>query len=196
MPHPAIFLDRDGVLVADTGLLTRAEDFKILPGVPEAMRTLKEAGFKLVVVTNQAVVARGMISEQDLDALHAQLQNQLVAAGAPAWDALYHCPHHPHANLPRYRCVCECRKPQPGMIRRAIQEQGLVAERSFLVGDRISDVMAGLRSGCKTVWLTTGQHLAPPIESGRSEDTPSGEDKAHYICENLQAATDWILSQL
>lgn len=196
MPHPAVFLDRDGVLVADTGLVTCASEFEILPGVPSAMRKLKKAGFKLVVVTNQAVVARGMISESKLNKLHARLEKMLVAAGAPAWDAVYFCPHHPQANLPEYRLVCECRKPQPGMIRRAIREHDLCAESSYLVGDRISDVMAGLRSGCKTVWLATGRHEAAPIESGHPGDAPSGGEKADCVCENLGAAADWIVSRL
>lgn len=195
MSHRAVFLDRDGVLVADNGLVTDVERFDILPGVPQALNELQAAGFKLIVVTNQTVVARGMLSESQLDVLHGQLGHRLRAAGAPAWDALYSCPHHPSATLPAYRTVCDCRKPQPGMLFRAMQEHSLVADRCFMVGDRVSDVQAGLRGGCRTVWITSGQHNAAPIESGHAEDHAEKNVTAHHVCESLLTAVGWILSQ-
>jgi D-glycero-D-manno-heptose 1,7-bisphosphate phosphatase len=195
MSQRAVFLDRDGVLVADIGLATHIEHLQILPGVPEALCQLKTAGFKLIVVTNQTVVARGMLSQTQLDSLHVQLGNCLREKGAPAWDALYTCPHHPNATLPEYRVVCDCRKPQPGMILRAIREHNLAPECSFMVGDRISDIKAGLRGGCKTVWLTTGQHDAPPIESAHAADQKNETCAADHVCESLLSATNWILSQ-
>lgn len=195
MSQRAVFLDRDGVLVADRGIATRIGDLEILPRVPEAMRRLSAAGFKLIVVTNQAVVARGLLSEEELDALHESLALRLLEAGAPAWDAIYSCPHHPNASIPKYRLACGCRKPQPGMIVRASQEHGLIPSRCYLVGDRMSDIVAGNRSGCKTVWLSTGQHTAPPIESGHLEDALLHSAKADQQCGDLFEATDWILSQ-
>jgi D-glycero-D-manno-heptose 1,7-bisphosphate phosphatase len=194
MLHRAVFLDRDGVLVTDRGVLTRADQFEILPGVPESLVRLKHAGFKLIVVTNQAVVARGLLSEPELEMLHTALNQHLKTLGAPDLDAVYACPHHPNATDPRYRLSCECRKPQPGMILRAIHEHGIHAPKSFLIGDRLSDVTAGVRSGCKTIWLTSGQHLAPPIESGHPGDASFPAVKPDFTCSTWPVATDWILS--
>jgi D-glycero-D-manno-heptose 1,7-bisphosphate phosphatase len=193
MPHPAVFLDRDGVLVADHGPVVRAGELDILPGVPEALALLKDAGYRLIVVTNQAVVARGMITESGLDALHAEFAQMLREGGAPQWDALYSCPHHPNATLERYRAACECRKPQPGMILRAILEHDLDPTRSFLVGDRPTDILAGARGGCRTILVTSGLHTAAPIESGHPEDVHASEKTADHTCATLWEAAHWIL---
>lgn len=166
----AVFLDRDGVLVEDRGVVTRAGEFDILRGVPEALRLLKNAGYLLIVVTNQAVVARGLISEPGLHELHRALQEMLLAQGAPLLDAIYSCPHHPNANLPAFRMVCECRKPRPGMLLRAAAEHAVDLKRSHIIGDRPTDVLAGHRAGCLTTLVQTGAHLAPPIESGEFFD--------------------------
>ena len=148
----AVFLDRDGVLVPETGLaLTEPGQIHLLPGVPDALRTLRDAGFSLVVVTNQAVVARGLLTEPELLAIHVELADRIAAAGGPRPDAVYYCPHHPDADRPEYRTVCDCRKPRPGMLLRAAREQGLDLGASVMVGDRMTDVEAGRRAGCRTV---------------------------------------------
>lgn len=159
----AFFLDRDGVLVEDVDLLTEAGQIRIIPGVVEALRAIDEQGYLSVVVTNQTVVARGLIDESDLEALHDHLREELVRAGAPALSAFYVCPHHPHADVAEYRVDCSCRKPKPGLLERASDEMGIDLAMSFMIGDRLSDVAAGKSAGCTTVLVESGAHQAPPI---------------------------------
>ena len=188
--NAAVFLDRDGVLNEDVHLLTRADQVRVFESVPRALRLLREAGFKLVVISNQTVVARGMITEEEVVRLQAQMERLIAEAGGPALDGFYFCPHHPNATLTAYRVVCQCRKPQAGLLRRAAQEQNLDLKSSFMVGDRPSDVIAGMRAGCRTVQVRTGRHWEPPIETGE----PPGEPvRPEYICADLQAAAEWIL---
>jgi D-glycero-D-manno-heptose 1,7-bisphosphate phosphatase len=214
----AVFLDRDGVLIEDRGLLVDPAGIRILPGVPAALRKLKEAGFFLAVVSNQAVVARGLISPRDLDALNTRIRGLLEAAGAPPLDAAYFCPHHPEAALPRYRVVCDCRKPRPGSLLRAAREYGLDLAASFMVGDRMTDIAAGTAAGCRTVLLETGQHDAPPIVTALTQgaltpcpspadhcyamvpdlrSVPGGEEgcRPNHTCADLPAAAEWILGE-
>lgn len=187
----AVFLDRDGVLVEDRGLLVDAADLCILEGVPLALRRLKEAGFRLVVVSNQAVVARGMITPEGVEAIHAQLLRLLEDAGAPRLDAIYFCPHHPSADLPEYRVVCNCRKPRPGALLRAAEEHCLDLTASFLVGDRMTDIAAGAAAGCRTVLLKRPGEETPPTTTA---EPPEGWRQPDYVCRDLSAAVDWILA--
>lgn len=189
----AIFLDRDGVLVADNGFVTQASQFQPLPGVHQALRQLSGAGFLLLVVTNQALVARGLLSEGELEALHGQMNALFEEAGAPRMDGIYACPHHPNATLPQYRTTCECRKPRPGLLRAAAHDHGIDLNGSFLVGDRFTDILAGSAAGCRTVWVQTGQHLAPAIETADLLDQAVSAD---HVCADLLAASAWILNQL
>ena len=188
--RPAVFLDRDGVLVEDCDLITRPEQFRVLPGVPEALARLQRAGFALVVVSNQAVVARGLATEDEVEQLNVHLERVLVRAGAPPVERWYFCPHHPAATLPAYRVDCACRKPRPGMLERAACELGLDLRASFMVGDRWTDVAAGARAGCRTVLVETGQHLAPPIQTSESLEASI---RADAIRGGLREAAEWIL---
>lgn len=182
-----VFLDRDGVLIEDVGLLTRASDIRVLPGVPAALTMLRAAGHALVVVSNQTVVARGLLDEAQVTALHDEIERALVDAGAPALDGFYFCPHHPHADVAAYRCDCTCRKPSPGLIARACDERGLDATTAVMVGDRPSDVLAGQRAGCKTVWVETGRHADAPIVGTDELARPD------HRCADLLAAARWIV---
>jgi D-glycero-D-manno-heptose 1,7-bisphosphate phosphatase len=186
----AVFLDRDGVLIEDRILLVRREEIRVLAGVPQALQALKQAGFLLIVVSNQAVVARGMITEAELDLLHAEMQRLLEEAGSPRLDAVYSCPHHPEATLPEYRTACQCRKPRPGSLLRAAGEHGLDLPSSFMVGDRMTDIVAGSRAGCRTVLIESPQHLDPPIVTVEPLDDSCRPD---YRCPDLAAAAAWIL---
>lgn len=185
----AVFLDRDGVLVEDVDLLVQREDVRLLEGVPNALNLLKQAGFSLVVVSNQTVVARGLATETEVRDLNDHLQQMIEQAGGPRLDGWYFCPHHPKANLPTYRTDCECRKPRPGMLLRAARELDLDLSASFMVGDRITDIIAGASAGCRTVLVQTGKHLEPPIETIGLLDTSILPD---YACANLLAASRWI----
>ncbi|MCL4788751.1 MAG: HAD family hydrolase [Verrucomicrobia bacterium] len=188
----AVFLDRDGVLVEDVDLLTRTDQLRVLAGVPASLIALREAGFALVVVSNQPVVARGLATEAEVQAIHVELGGLIRAAGGPDFDQVYFCPHHPNATLPAYRVDCDCRKPKPGMLLRAARELSLDLRSSFLVGDRLTDIIAGARAGCRTVLGQTGKHLDRPIETNEPLDTTIRPD---HTCADLPAAVGWILHQ-
>jgi D-glycero-D-manno-heptose 1,7-bisphosphate phosphatase len=188
----AVFLDRDGVLIEDVDRLLSPDRLSVLPGAAEALARLGGAGFALVLVTNQPVVARGLCTLDDIDRIHDELDHRLRAAGGPALDARYVCPHHPDADDSAYRVSCDCRKPRPGMLVRAARELRLDLERSYMVGDRPSDVAAGAAAGCTTVQVRSGRHDAPPIVSPEPFD-PTLEPVA--TVPDLTAAADWILSR-
>lgn len=187
----AVFLDRDGVLIEDVHLLTRVDQIRILPGVPDALRSLAQAGFRLVVITNQTVVARGLATEADVQAVHLELNRQLAAANAPGIERFYVCPHHPKATLPAYRVQCICRKPAPGMILQAARELGLDPSLSFTVGDRMTDIHAGCCADTRTVLVLTGRHRDPAIESPEPLDPTVQPD---HTSPHLMDAAHWILS--
>jgi D-glycero-D-manno-heptose 1,7-bisphosphate phosphatase len=189
--NAAIFLDRDGVLIEDVDLLTNHDDIRILEGVPQALKSLKEAGFRLIVISNQTVVARGLATEADVYAINAEMERLLGEVGGPHLDGFYFCPHHPKATLPAYRVACECRKPRPGLLLRAAREHDLDLDSSFAVGDRITDIIAGSSAGCRTVLVETGRHEAPPIETGEPLDRSIQPD---HTCANLGEAARWILA--
>ena len=142
----AAFLDRDGVINRDTGYVHRWEDFVVLPGVVDAMRRLRAAGYLMVVVTNQSGIARGMFTQADFDALTARMCAFFAGAGAPI-AAVYHCPHHPTAGGGPLTMACACRKPAAGMIEAAIRDLGIDRAASVMIGDKDSDVAAGRAAG-------------------------------------------------
>ncbi len=151
----AIFLDRDGTLIEEVHYLRRVEDLRILPGVPQALRSLQAAGFALVLLTNQAGIARGHLTEETLRELHDALTERLAAAGVHL-DALHYCPHHPEHGPPRYRKTCTCRKPATGMMEAATAALGLDLRASWAVGDKLSDLEGPLRMGCRAILVRTG----------------------------------------
>lgn len=187
----AVFLDRDGVLVDDVGPLVRSCDVRVLPGVAEALALLHDAGFTLVVVSNQTAVSRGLATESDVEALQLDIEAKMARVGAPAIDDFLFCPHHPNATIPAYREACDCRKPEPGLIQRACIRHGIDPRASVMIGDRPSDVLAGRRAGCRTVWVQTGRHDDAPIET----DVPFTMPTADHVCADLLAAARWVVAQ-
>ncbi len=163
MNRRAVFLDRDGVIVRDHPVVA-ARQLEVLPGVAGAIRAVREVGYLVFVATNQPIVARGLATEADVRETHLQLQATLEAAGAQV-DGFYVCPHHPNATIAQYRVECECRKPRPGLLLAAASDHSLDLSASVMVGDRLTDVAAGRRAGCRTVLVRTGMHEAPAIES-------------------------------
>jgi D-glycero-D-manno-heptose 1,7-bisphosphate phosphatase len=139
--RPAAFLDRDGVLNIDHGYAHRIDQLDWIDGAPEAVRLLNEAGFTVIVVTNQSGIARGLYGEADVHAFHAHMQETLQAQGAHI-DAFYHCPHHPDGDVAGFAINCDCRKPGIGMLQQAAREWRLDLTRSFLIGDRDGDMEA------------------------------------------------------
>lgn len=155
----AVFLDRDGTLNEEKDYLHRIEDFAFIPGAPEAILALKSAGFLVIVVTNQSGVARGYYSESDVERLHRHIQAELAVYGT-AVDAFYFCPHHPAAEVGAYRVSCNCRKGEPGMLLQAAAELNIDLGSSFMIGDKLADIEAGERAGCRSLLVLTGYGAA------------------------------------
>jgi D-glycero-D-manno-heptose 1,7-bisphosphate phosphatase len=144
--RPAAFLDRDGVLNIDFGYVHRPDQFHWVQGAQAAIKALNEAGYLVVVVTNQAGVARGYYGEADIRRLHEWINSELRPLGAHI-DAFYHCPHHPDGAVPAYALACNSRKPAPGMLLRAMREWPIRRDGTFIIGDKDSDIEAGRRAG-------------------------------------------------
>ena len=143
----AVFLDRDGVINVDHGYVSTWEQFEFLPGVPEALRELQDAGYLLVVVSNQSGIGRGYYSAADVESLNQAIAQYLDSAVGVTLSGFYHCPHHPTEAEGEFRRQCECRKPAPGMIRQAVLDHGIDVKTSLLVGDKDSDIEAGRAAG-------------------------------------------------
>jgi D,D-heptose 1,7-bisphosphate phosphatase len=142
----AAFLDRDGVINIDRAYVYKWSDFQFIPGSIDAMRALKQAGFALVIVTNQSGIARGYFSEAQYQALTINMMQVLADAGVVV-DSVYHCPHHPAGVVAELTIECDCRKPSPGMIFRAARELNLSLPHSIFVGDKPSDIQAARAAG-------------------------------------------------
>jgi D-glycero-D-manno-heptose 1,7-bisphosphate phosphatase len=153
--HKAVFLDRDGTINVEVQYLSQVEDFQFIPGVPWALKCLKEAGFLLVVVTNQSGIGRGLYDEAALDSIHNHMHEDLAKYGASI-DACYFCPHHPEHATGDYLKECGCRKPLPGMLQRAAEDLDIDLGASFMIGDKLADVEAGLAAGCTSLLVLTG----------------------------------------
>lgn len=164
--RPAVFLDRDGTINEQMGYVNHLSRFVLLPGVAQAVRLLNEHGIPAVVVTNQSGLARGYFPPALLDAVHAEMERLLAAEGARI-DGIYVCPHHPEAKVAQYRQSCRCRKPLPGLLEQAAADLHLDLARSFIVGDRWSDLECGVLVGATPVLVLTGygqgelEHIGP-----------------------------------
>lgn len=185
----AVFLDRDGVLIEDVNLLTLRNQVRIYRETPKALKVLNSLGYLLFVVTNQTVVARGLATEEDVEELNSFIGKKLFEKSGCKIEHFYYCPHHPEATLPQYRIKCECRKPRPGMLLQAAKEYDLNLVSSFMIGDRISDIAAGHKAGCRTILVKTGMHQAKPIISDAIDLTV----KPNYVCTDLYEASMIIL---
>jgi D-glycero-D-manno-heptose 1,7-bisphosphate phosphatase len=183
--RPAAFIDRDGVINAELNYVSRAEDFHVLPGVFDGLRRLADCGFELVVVTNQAGIAKGKYSEIDFQQLTQHMRRLFADAGISI-AGVYYCPHHPQGSVARFAVECDCRKPAPGMLLRAGRELNLDLSRSVLVGDKISDTMAGRAAGVLfTVPVNSGHEL--PVDTMNFAD---------HRCKDLEGAARWLCKSI
>jgi D-glycero-D-manno-heptose 1,7-bisphosphate phosphatase len=181
----AVFLDRDGTLLEEAGYLDRLERLVFFPYSVDAVRLLNHGGFAVVVVTNQAGIARGIFKESFVADAHRHISERLALGGARV-DGFYYCPHHPDAVVEALRQDCECRKPRSGMFTQAARELDLDLAGSFVVGDRWHDLEAGQRVGARGILVRTGY--------GRTEEAApkAGVDPA-AIVDNVMEAVSWIL---
>jgi len=186
--HPAVFLDRDGVVIEEVSYLSSIERVALFPWTTDAIRALNRAGLPVVVITNQSGVARGFFTEAFVDEVHREITARLGVGGARI-DAYYYCPHHPDGRVAEYARSCDCRKPGRGLIDRAARDLNLDPARSFVVGDKWSDVELAHAAGARGVLVRTGHG---EVEQAR----PPGEVQAEAVVDNLAAAASWILENL
>jgi len=147
--HKAVFIDRDGVINQDLGkYITKPEEFVFLPGVIDALKKLQKTEYKIIIITNQGGVGKGIYTEKDVKDIHDKMVKTLKAEGVRI-DGVYYCPHHPNED-------CECRKPRLGMVNAAIKDHKIDVKGSFFIGDKTSDIKAGKDAGCKTFLVHTG----------------------------------------
>jgi len=188
-PRPAVSLDRDGTINEQMGYINHLSRFQLLPGVGEAIRSLNQRGLPVVVVTNQSGLARGYFPPALLDAVHQEMHRLLAQAGAHL-DGLYVCPHHPEAKEERYRLACNCRKPKTGLLEQAAADLNLDLRRSFVVGDRWSDLRCGAAVGATTILVLTGYGRGDACYIG-----PGQPVQPDHVAEDLGAAARWILDR-
>jgi D-glycero-D-manno-heptose 1,7-bisphosphate phosphatase len=177
----AAFLDRDGTINVEKEYLYQAADFEFIPGSPEAIRLLNQAGFMVVVVTNQSGVARGYYTEEDVENLHRHIDRELESSGAHI-DAWLYCPHHP-AGRGSYALPCDCRKPLPGMLLEAAARYDIDLANSTMIGDKLADIEAGKAAGCRTILVRTGYGIGEEQQVG---------DKTE-VCDDLLSAIKSLL---
>lgn len=153
--RPAIFLDRDGVLIQRHLLTWKKEQMKLAPKITELIRYFNDKKIPIIVITNQPVVARGLISEKEVEKLHNILQKKLNKNNAFI-DKFYFCPHHPDANIKKYRMICNCRKPAIGLFKKAAKKFDINLSKSVMIGDMTQDILAGKNAGSKTILIKSG----------------------------------------
>ena len=185
--RPAVFLDRDGTINEQMGYINHISRFQILPGVAAAIRKLNEARIPVVVVTNQSGLARGYFPAELLVAVHEKMAALLAEQGAHV-DGIYVCPHHPEAKKEEYRLNCDCRKPKTGLLVQAAAEMGLVLVRSFVVGDRWSDLKTAKACGALPVLVLSGYGRVDAQYIG-----PTQEVQPAFVGVDLAEAVQWIL---
>lgn len=177
----AVFLDRDGVMNVDNGYVSQVDDFQFIEGVIDACKKAKEKGYLLVVITNQSGIARGYFSEDQFHTLTEWMDWSMADRGVDL-DGIYYCPHHSEKGIGEYKVDCDCRKPKPGMLFDAIKELNIDVKQSILVGDKVSDLKAGVAAGVETNYL---------VRTGK-EITAEGEELATAIFDDLAAALDTL----
>ncbi len=189
MVRGAVFLDRDGTVNEEVGYLRDLAKLKLIPGAAAAIRRLNEAGHPVILVTNQSGVARGYFPESLVHDAHALLAEMLGKEGARL-DGIYYCPHHPTAGNSHYTTECDCRKPATGLLVRAAKDMHIDLARSFMVGDKWSDVELGHRAGCRSILVSTGFAADDP-----GNKRPARVKDPDLIAHDLAEAVDWILRQ-
>lgn len=184
----AVFIDRDGTINEEVDYLNDMAQLHIFPYAASSIALLNKGGIKAVVITNQAGVARGHLSEEFLFKLHNKIKEEFSANGAYL-DGIYYCPHHPQFGDERYRKVCECRKPNIGMLKTASADLHINIFKSYVIGDKLTDIELAHNAGCKGVLVLTGYGK---LEQGQIKKN----NIPHYIAGDLAVAVEWILNDI
>lgn len=187
---PAVFMDRDGTINEQMGYVNHVSRFQLLPRTAAAIRLLNRQGIPAVIVSNQSGVGRGYFPETLLAEVHA-IMHRLLKQQLAHVDGIYVCPHHPEAKLPAYRVNCDCRKPKTGLFDRAAREMGLDLSRSYVVGDRWSDLQAAINCRATPVLVLTGYGRGDLAHIG-----PHEKVQPRHIAEDLYGAIEWIIHDL
>ena len=185
MSHIGIFLDRDGTINEEVDYLTSPLDLRLIAGSADAIHEANEAGFKVVIITNQSGIARGILTEDQLAEIHTALLSKLLEHDARV-DAILYCPHHPDFGVPPYRTICNCRKPNTGMIDSAAKTLSIDVKKSFVIGDRMIDVQTGNNSGATSILVLTG-YGRQELKLCRENEVPIG-----HVADNLHDAVQFI----
>ncbi len=183
--NKAVFLDKDGVVTVDKDNIESLTKMEFLPGIADAIAVFRKRGYMIFIVTNQPIVARGTITEDELVRYLDRIPPLLKKMNKDALiDKIYYCPHHPHADVKKYRTNCDCRKPKPGMLLQAAEKFNVDLKKSFMVGDRISDIIAGYLAGCRTIQCLTGKENVKMIETDlKIPDNIKPDFMVKEICE-------------
>jgi D-glycero-D-manno-heptose 1,7-bisphosphate phosphatase len=191
--NTAVFLDRDGTINEEVGYMDNLDKLKIIPCAYEAIKLINKSGMKVVVISNQAGVARGLFTEEFLkgtnDYLHAILRQQGACI-----DRFYYCPHHPTEGKGPYRKICNCRKPAPGMMLQAAQDLNIDLTKSYIVGDRYNDMEAGKKIGVQGILVKTG--FGEKLLQDDGPDVAGPQNQPDFIAADILEAVKWILSQV
>ncbi len=185
MTNKAIFLDRDDTLIEDAGYISEPDQVKLLDGAAQALTALKTLGYKLVVVSNQSGVARGIITEKVLKEIHNRL-NLLLAEKGAHLDKIYYCPYHPDGVVAKYCKESDWRKPNPGMLLAAADEMDIALGESWMVGNSIRDIEAGQRAGCNTILID---------HPTQDKQPQPGDPKPDFKAVNIKEAVNIIKKQ-
>lgn len=182
MPNSAVFFDRDGTLNEDPGYLGEPEKLKLYPGAGKALSSLKQSGYKLIVISNQSGIARGLITEEMVKSVNVRL-NELLSKDNGSIDAFYYCPFHPDFSTAE---ECSCRKPSPELVFKAARDYIIDLSKSYFVGDTVSDIECGINAGCKTILVKTGYGAEAFSILQKQNKFPS------FVAENIIEACNFI----
>lgn len=181
----AVFLDRDGVLNKDPPHYAhRLDQLELLPRSGTAVKILNEYGYLVIIISNQSGVARGYYTENEVSIFNNALLMKIQEFGGEV-DAIYYCPHHPDAKIEKYRLTCNCRKPNPGMLLQAAKEHNIDLQKSYVVGDKCSDIEAGKNAGCQTILVLTGH--------GTDESLKMKDDNCLVAVDLYEAISKYII---
>lgn len=188
MKKNAVFLDRDGTINVDSGYPSDYGQIKIYPRSYEAVRRLNSAGLPVIVLTNQSGIGRGLLTEENLKLIHEKMRASFQQENARL-DAFYYCPHYELSSIPRYRLDCDCRKPNPGLALRAATDFGLDLGRSYMVGDKVEDIILALKIKASPVLVLTGYGRESLMKLEALGAKPV------HVAEDILGAVVWILER-